>query len=92
MVIDFLKGQISLPQNQGRKTPVTLPVAQVGAVEVEEIEKRSNKGRTFKVWNVWLNGKSDGAVTATDAGWHTCCHDTRIKPVVIYTGASFAFE
>jgi len=41
---------------------------------------------------VGVNGQSDGGVTATAAGWNTCCADPRIKAGAIYTGATFAFE
>jgi predicted dienelactone hydrolase len=41
---------------------------------------------------VGVSGQSDGGVTATAAGWNTCCRDPRIKAGVIYTGATFAFE
>jgi len=41
---------------------------------------------------VGVNGQSDGGVTATAAGWNTCCQDPRIKAGAIYTGATFAFE
>jgi predicted dienelactone hydrolase len=39
-----------------------------------------------------VTGQSDGGVTATAAGWNTCCQDPRIKAGVIYTGATFAFD
>jgi predicted dienelactone hydrolase len=41
---------------------------------------------------IGVNGQSDGGVTATAAGWNTCCRDPRIKAGVIYTGATFAFD
>jgi pimeloyl-ACP methyl ester carboxylesterase len=41
---------------------------------------------------VGVNGQSDGGVTATAAGWNTCCQDPRMKAGAIYTGATFAFE
>jgi predicted dienelactone hydrolase len=41
---------------------------------------------------IGVSGHSDGAVTATAAGWNTCCRDARIKAGAIYTGATFAFD
>jgi predicted dienelactone hydrolase len=41
---------------------------------------------------IGVSGHSDGAVTATAAGWNTCCRDQRIKAGAIYTGATFAFD
>ncbi len=41
---------------------------------------------------VGVSGQSDGAVTATAAGYNTCCLDPRIRAGSILTGATFAFD